>query len=133
MERRLSSYHPRKNWNFSSVPVNDSFKIERDASGDFSQIDLTSAGEIGALHIQRLFARTIDSLFHRGWTLFKQPVAVEVISGDLPLSAIVEELELVTSKEACIGIGQFITKEQKRAARNALTQDVRDLEFRLNR
>ena len=83
MERRLSSYHPRKNWNFTSVPTNDSFKIERDASGDFSQIDLTSAGEIGALHIQRLFARTIDSLFHRGWTLFKTPVAVEVTYKDL--------------------------------------------------
>lgn len=83
MERRLSSYHPRKNWNFSSVTSNDTFKIERDASGDFSQIDLTSASEIGALHIQRLLARTMDSLFHRGWTLYKQPVAVEVTYKDL--------------------------------------------------
>ena len=83
MERRLSSYHPRKNWNFSSVTQNDTYAIARNVDGDFEQLDIELATKVGALHIQRLIARTLDSLFHRGWKLYKQPVAVEATYKDL--------------------------------------------------
>jgi len=83
MERRISSWHPRRNWNFSSIPTNADYALERDAAGEFTQIDKDNAQAIGAMHINRLLARTLDSLFHKGWTLFKQPVAVEATYKDL--------------------------------------------------
>ena len=85
MERRISSWHPRRNWQFSSVPTNRDYAIERDAAGGFTQIEVDGAQAIGAQHINRLLARTLDSLFHKGWTLFKQPVAVEATYKDLAL------------------------------------------------
>lgn len=85
MERRISSWHPRRNWNFASVPTNAEFTLARTAVGGFEQLDLETAQHIGAKHIQRLLARTLDSLFHKGWTLFKQPVAVETTYKDLAL------------------------------------------------
>jgi hypothetical protein len=85
MERRISSWHPRKNWNFSSIPTNRDFALERDAAGGFSQVEVENAQFFGAQHINRLLSRTLDSLFHKGWTLFKQPVAVETTYKDLAL------------------------------------------------
>ena len=85
MERRLSSWHPRKNWNFSSVTQNDTYSIARSVDGGFEELELELATKTGALHIQRLLARTLDSLFHRGWKLYKQPVAVETTYKDLAL------------------------------------------------
>jgi hypothetical protein len=85
MERRISSWHPRRNWNFSSIPTNADYAIERTAVGGFAQIEVDAAQAIGAQHINRLLARTLDSLFHKGWTLFKQPVAVEATYKDLEL------------------------------------------------
>lgn len=87
MERRISSWHPRKNWHFSSVPSNfgGDFALPRSADGNFEQVDAVAAQAIGAKHIKRLLAVTLDSLFHKGWTLFKQPVAVEVTYKDLAL------------------------------------------------
>ena len=85
MERRISSWHPRRNWNFSSIPTNADFALARTAVGGFEQLDVDTAQHTGAKHIQRLLARTLDSLFHKGWTLFKQPVAVEATYKDLEL------------------------------------------------
>jgi hypothetical protein len=86
MERRISSWHPRRNWNFSSVPTNADFALQRDADGSFSQMpDTAQAQFVASVHIKRLIARTLDSLFHKGWTLFKQPVAVEATYKDLAL------------------------------------------------
>jgi hypothetical protein len=85
MERRISSWHPRRNWNFSSIPTNADYAIERTAVGGFAQIEVDAAQAIGAQHINRLLSRTLDSLFHKGWTLFKQPVAVETTYKDLEL------------------------------------------------
>jgi hypothetical protein len=85
MERRISSWHPRRNWNFSSVPTNADFAIERTAVGAFAQIEVDAAQVIGAQHINRLLSRTLDSLFHKGWTLFQKPVAVEATYKDLEL------------------------------------------------
>ncbi|MTJ10698.1 DUF3854 domain-containing protein [Anabaena sp. UHCC 0204] len=55
-----------------------------------------------------------------------ESVAIEEISNDPPLSAIVEELELLTTKEEYFCIYQNVTKESIQAAWNTLTQDVRD-------
>jgi hypothetical protein len=86
MERRISSWHPRRNWNFSSVPTNADFALQRDADGSFSQmLDTAQAQFVASVHIKRLIARTLDSLFHKGWALLKQPVAVEATYKDLAL------------------------------------------------
>jgi hypothetical protein len=85
MERRISSWHPRRNWNFSSIPTNADYAIERTAVGGFTQIEVGDAQKIGAQHINRLLSRTLDSLFHKGWTLFQKPVAVETTYKDLEL------------------------------------------------
>jgi hypothetical protein len=83
MERRISSWHPRRNWGFSSVPLSGDFVLPRTAIGNFEEKPADEAQEIGAKHIQRLMSRTLDSLFHKGWALFKQPVSVEVSYKDL--------------------------------------------------
>jgi hypothetical protein len=85
MERRISSWHPRRNWNFSSVPTNGDFALARTAVGSYEQIDVLAAQHTGANHVHRVLSRTLDSLFHKGWTLFKQPVAVETTYRDLDL------------------------------------------------
>ena len=85
MERRISSWHPRRNWNFSSIPTNADYAIARTAVGGFEQVDVDTAQHIGENHSNRLLARTLDSLFHKGWTLFQHPVAVEATYKDLAL------------------------------------------------
>jgi len=85
MERRLSSWHPRKNWQFSSVPTTGAFAIERDANGSFKETDLNRAQHVGADHAHRLLSRTIDSLMHRDWKLFKHPIAIEATYKDVEL------------------------------------------------
>lgn len=86
MERRLSSWHPRKNWNFSSVPTTGDFVLPRQASGEFQQeTDLNRVKHISATHLHRLVSKTIDSLIHRDWKLLKQPITVEATYKDVEL------------------------------------------------
>ena len=85
MERRLSSWHPRKNWQFASVPTTGNFAIERNADGEIKEQDLNRAQYVGAEHIHRLVSRTLDSLVHRDWKLFKQPITVEATFKDVEL------------------------------------------------
>ena len=85
MSRRISSWHPRRNWGFASVPLNGDFALQRSAVGEFEQVDVLNAQHIGANHINRLLSTTLDSLFHKNWVLYKQPVAVETTYKDLAL------------------------------------------------
>lgn len=85
MQRRLSSWHPRKNWQFSSVPTTGNFAIERNANGDIKEQELNRAQYVGAEHAYRLVSATLDSLIHKDWKLFKQPIAVEATMKDVEL------------------------------------------------
>jgi hypothetical protein len=55
-----------------------------------------------------------------------EQVAVEETSNDPLIPLIVEQLEIITTREQCYELDETITEAQKRAAWNALTQDVRD-------
>ena len=54
-----------------------------------------------------------------------EPVAVEETSNDPLIPLIVEQLEIITTREQCYELDETITEAQKRAAWNALTPDVR--------
>jgi transposase len=56
-----------------------------------------------------------------------EPVAVEENSGDLPVEAIVEELQSVTTKEHYEAVYLNVSQASMTAAWNALTQDIRDI------
>jgi hypothetical protein len=53
-------------------------------------------------------------------------VAIAETSEDPLVPLIVEQLEIITTKEQCYELDETITEAQKRAAWNTLTQDVRD-------
>jgi hypothetical protein len=55
-----------------------------------------------------------------------EPVAIAETSEDPLVPLIVEQLEIITTKEQCYELDETITEAQKRAAWNTLTQDVRD-------
>jgi hypothetical protein len=54
-----------------------------------------------------------------------EQVAVEETSNDPLIPLIVEQLEIITTREQCYELDETITEAQKRAAWNALTPDVR--------
>jgi hypothetical protein len=83
MVRRISSYHPRRNWNFTSIPTTGDFALGRDVHGNFEFMDELGAKEFAARAIFRLAGSELDSLAHQGWELYKQPIAVEVSYKDI--------------------------------------------------
>lgn len=63
------------------------------------------------------------------WEVNSEPVAILLSDEEcreLMIPAIVEQLQNITTKEECLELNEDITEAQKRAAWNALTQDVKD-------
>jgi hypothetical protein len=82
MSRRITSWHPRKNWAFNIGKVTPA--LTRDADGNFyPKVDEEYQEVVGAQADQLRYL--MDNLFHKGYTLFKQPIFVEVSFKDLAM------------------------------------------------
>lgn len=88
MRRQISSFSPRKTWRFDNA--GNSAKQERkDAvlglGSEFKEItDLTTAKFLSKNSLQ-FVKPLLSQVFHQGWKLEKQPVAVEFSLEDLML------------------------------------------------
>jgi hypothetical protein len=79
MSRRTSSWHPRRNWGFTSGRTT----LTRDPDGRFSQLSFDDAEvKVARIYDSLGLSTTFDSLFHKGWTLFGM-LAVEFSYKDI--------------------------------------------------
>lgn len=83
MSRRISTYHPRKNW--LVAPIGRMVQLERDPdTGEFAQVaDVDTAKSLVAQRIYTAFRTLSNQLFERSWTLHKAPIVVEVTYKDI--------------------------------------------------
>lgn len=84
MARRISTYHPRRNWSFAGNPtvVNGS-RASRDAMGAFEPMTEEDAKVYASTRIERQLMSTLNQLAHKDWKLFKNPITVEVTYKDM--------------------------------------------------
>lgn len=87
MRRQISETHPRKSWRFDNA--GDSRRALRQAdlvepSGNFKQVDLAEA-KFRAKEGLQFIKPILSQVFHQGWELQKQPVAIEFSLEDLTL------------------------------------------------
>jgi hypothetical protein len=84
MARRITSWHPRKNWAFNAGDIPAA--LTRDADGNFeSKTDDERNAIIGEQASTSHLRYLMDNMFARGYTLFKQPIFVEVAFKDLDM------------------------------------------------
>jgi hypothetical protein len=83
MARRISTYHPRRNWGFAGNPINIGVKASRDAMGAFEPMTEEDAKVYASTRIERQLMSTLNQLAHKGWTLFKNPITVEATYKDM--------------------------------------------------
>lgn len=83
MSRRTSIWAQRRNWGFTSSGRGRVI-LERDPVAGFSQVSPEIALEKSAEIYNALgLSSTFDSLFHKGWTLFRGPLVVEFSYNDI--------------------------------------------------
>lgn len=87
MRRQISSYHPRKSWRFdkpsySLVPELKGIAV--DMENKPLVLDVDTAKVVAKTHLQ-FVKPLLSQLHHQGWTLQKQPVAVEFSHEDRTL------------------------------------------------
>lgn len=81
LRRRVSVWHPRRNWQldkFSSV-----HRPSRDADGNFDQTDLEIGVENYAEEIFKSMSGQLRNLQSQGWQLYERPLVVEFSHEDL--------------------------------------------------
>lgn len=83
MTRRIDTWHPRRNWGFSDNR-RSVIAIERDPVSGFAQRSAYDAMNIASDLFKSLnLDSTLNSLFHKEWTLFKTPLVVEFSYKDI--------------------------------------------------
>lgn len=81
MSRKISLYHPRRNWGFDAHPQ---MGFSRSPEGEFNQVlDERSATQHFADKIVRSIRTTVNSLMGQGWEMYKHPITVEVTYKDI--------------------------------------------------
>lgn len=92
--RRISTYHPRRNWNIEKLHAGHLASVTRDAYGRFEALDLDSAVAHAETTYSKIYGNVFANLNNQGWTLYKKPLVVEFTygefdtlnSGKLPIS-----------------------------------------------
>jgi hypothetical protein len=83
MTRRISTWHPRRNWGFTDNRRGRVI-IERDPVEGFMKYEAERARELAGDVFKSLnLESTMTSLFHKGWTLYKTPLVVEFSYKDI--------------------------------------------------
>lgn len=83
LRRRISTYHPRRNWTIEKNSYPLSYPAPaRDAYGQFEKVDIDSAKNHADVNVSAL-AHQFNQLFNQGWTLFQRPLVVEFSYEDL--------------------------------------------------
>lgn len=87
MRRQISETHPRKSWRFDNA--GNSVRAIRQAdiiepTGNFKTFDLADA-KFKAKEALQFIKPILSQVFHQGWELQKQPVAIEFSAEDLAL------------------------------------------------
>ena len=85
MSRRITSWHPRKNWAFSTSPVSNEVSsiITRDAMGNIEPVLADAAMNYASAVAHKGINLLLDNMATRGYTLFKQPITVEASFKDI--------------------------------------------------
>ena len=76
MSRRVTSWHPRRNWAFTG-PSNAGQLNLRDHNGDFEQMLDYTAEEFSAGRITAMVQALLHTFRTRGYSLYKHPLFVE--------------------------------------------------------
>lgn len=82
LRRRVSSFHPRRNWTLEKNSSTTYQPPIRDAYGNFEQRDVEVAKDHAEYNFS-VVAHQFNQLFSQGWTLYKRPLAVEFSYEDL--------------------------------------------------
>lgn len=83
LRRRISTYHPRRNWTIDKNFGPSSYPAPpRDAYGEFEKLDLDQAKEHAGQNVSAV-AHQFNQLYAQGWTLYQRPLAVEFSYEDL--------------------------------------------------
>lgn len=83
IRRRVSVWHPRRNWQIDKFAGSDVQVPKRDADGNFEAFDSRIAVDAYAESVFKKFSKTFENLASQGWTLYKRPIAVEISAEDL--------------------------------------------------
>ena len=86
MRRQISEHHPRKSWRFDSARTADRAlrNVVRNPDGTFKEYELSEAKHFAQQGLA-FISPLLSQVHHQGWTLQKQPVAVEYSFEDLAL------------------------------------------------
>jgi hypothetical protein len=83
LRRRISTYHPRRNWTIEKNHYPTSYPApSRDAYGEFEKLELDQARDHAGQNVGAV-AHQFNQLFQQGWTLYQRPLAVEFSYEDL--------------------------------------------------
>lgn len=74
--RRVSTYHPRRNWSVDKVYVNR-VGYPRDAYGEYEKTDEATAVGHAEATISNLYGNLFNNLTNQAWVLHKKPLVVE--------------------------------------------------------
>lgn len=83
VSRRISTYHPRRNWTIDKIHASRLPGFARDAYGEFEKVDLDTATAYAGLTIDLFYGNLFNNLTNQEWKLFKNPLAVEVTYGEI--------------------------------------------------
>jgi hypothetical protein len=91
LRRRISVWHPRRNW---SADLSQKRDFSRDAYGAFEKNNFDSRSDDLKELIGNLYGSQFTQLVNQGWSLFKTPLVAEftyeeletVASGKMPVS-----------------------------------------------
>lgn len=77
MSRRVTSWHPRRNWAFAGPSVASELS-QRDHNGDFENMLLDDATNFAASRLVTMVQAFLHTFRTRGYSLYKHPLFVEV-------------------------------------------------------
>jgi len=80
--RRISTYHPRRNWSVDKVYPNRLTDFKRDAYGEFEQVDKPVAVSYAESTLHQLYGQLFSNLSNQSWSLYKKPLVVELTYGE---------------------------------------------------
>jgi hypothetical protein len=79
--RRISTYHPRRNWSIDKVYSNR-VVFPRDAYGEFEKVDKDTAVNYSQNTIGLIYGNLFENLTNQSWSLYKKPLVVEFTYGE---------------------------------------------------
>jgi hypothetical protein len=91
--RRVSTYHPRRNWSVDKVPASR-VVFPRDAYGEYAKTDEATAVGYAESTISNFYGNLFNNIANQAWVLHEKPLVVEFTydeaqtlqSGKLPVS-----------------------------------------------